>query len=388
MPFVSETSNRAIFQQFDKYEHRGEASFGEVFDASLGQVIDEELSISSALNREGFETRNRLIDEKVKAGEVDADKYKIKSGGRPGQATSSRLDYGKIANDLQSPDIKTDEVLNEERNEWLKTKRDYANDVKESGSGLASFAGGLTGYMLDPINIATLGIAAPVTAGKALTTMGRAALFARNAALVEGATELGIQAFVYSHKQAIDSPYTSADALANIGMAATGAAALGGVSGGLSAWLDRVIKFSDELPQTKDVAASKEYLQRMQQTLNGAPKAGTPEAQVQSDIDFLKELDARAQEYAKPSKTADQYEIEPPRQATTSQKVTDRERDILQRQGIADTYHAELEEFNALENKIIEVDGEQIDAGEIMKALDDELDGLESVLSCVYKGAA
>lgn len=388
MPFVSQKDTRAIQQQFGKYEHINEPSFGEVFDASVGQVFDEELSISSMLNREGFDRRNQLIDEKVQSGEIDGEKYKIRTTGRPGQATSSRLDYARIAKDHESEDIRTDEVLTQERNELLKSRRDYAQDVMERGSGLAQFTGGLTAYMLDPVNIATVGIAAPVTVGKSMTTLSRAMLTARNAALIEGATELGIQTFVYAHKQDIDSPYTSADALANIGMAATGAAALGGVVGGLGGWLDRVVKFADELPPSKDVEFAKESIKRLQATVKSAPKADTPEEQIQSDIDFLTEMEARATEYAKPSKTADQYEIPEPRKATTQQTVTERERDILARQGIADNYHAELEEFNALENKILEIDGEQIDAGDLMKSFDDELEGLESVLTCVYKGAA
>lgn len=544
MPFISETNTRATLQQFGRYEFQPETDFGETFAASVGQVIDEELSISTMLNREGYETRNRLIDERIKTGEIDAEPYRKRVTGRPGQATSEQVDYGRIAQDLNDPNIKPDSVLHQERNEMLRQRREYAQGVQERGSGTAQFLGAMTGYMLDPLNIATVGIAAPITVGKSLTTLGRVALAARNAALVEGAVELGIQGFVYAHKKDIDSPYSAGDALANIAFAAGGAAVVGGAAAGVSGWLRRVIGYSKELPPSKDVDASLAYLERMAATLESAEKSGalpdidragieakalaearseilgiqdsvlrqadeelmpiagevlsrgdlkalraeknhleyeltqvqkpTPEdfaeavakvkaenprmkaraqkeearrlvdgayaeevdvfksrlaiierkislhetaaearadlaridqgiipvkyqkiihqriseALVKRDVDFIQELDKRAQEYAGPQKTAEMYAEPPTTRKPAPQTISARERDYLESNGLTEAYDADLEAYRALENPLIEIDGEQINAADIMKEFDDELAGLESVLTCVIGEAA
>ena len=383
MPFVSEKSNRVIEQSFGQYEHKKESSFGEVFTAALGQVIDEDLSISIQLNREGFDARNKLIDDKIKSGDIpDVTKFRTK-GGR-----SRHLDYGRIAASLNDPEIKTDDVLTQERNELLAQRREYADDVIERGSGLAQFAGSMNAYMLDPLNIATVGIATPVTASKALTTLGKVALTARNAALLDATIETGLQAFIYEHKQAIDSPYDASDALANIGMAATGAAALSGGAVGLSSWLTRVLKIADEVPKTKDTEAAKEYLERIHETVKSAPKADTPEQQLQVDLDYLGDLENKAEESALATKSVDQYESVTPQTKPSSQPTTERERSILNDQGMSDVYDQDLEAFNRLDNPIVEIDGQQQNATDIIQAYDDELAGLDSVLSCVYKGAA
>lgn len=544
MPFISETNQRATLQQFGRYEHQEAPDWAETAGATIGLIVDENLAGSSYLNRDGYETRNRLIDERIKTGEIDPEPYRKRVTGRPGQAASEQVDYGRIAQDLNDPNIKPDSVLHEERNEMLRKRREYSLDVQERGPTSAVVAGSLVGYMLDPLNIATVGIAAPITVGKSLTTLGRVALAARNAALVEGAVELGIQGFVYAHKKDIDSPYSAGDALANIAFAAGGAAVVGGAAAGVSGWLRRVIGYSKELPPSKDVDASLAYLERMAATLESAEKSGalpdidragieakalaearseilgiqesvlrqadqelmpiadevlsrgdlktlraeknhleyelsrvqkpTPEdfaeaaakvkaenprmgaraqkeearrlvdgayaeevdvfksrlaiierkislhetaaearadlsridqgivplkyqkiihkriseALVKRDVDFIQELDKRAQEYAAPQKTADMYADKPATRKPAPQTISARERDYLERNGLTEAYDADLEAYRALENPLIEIDGEQISAADIMKEFDDELTGLESVLTCVIGEAA
>lgn len=528
MPFINESSKRETMQRFMPYEHVPESSWSETFAASLGQVFDEELSVSRMLNREGFETRNRLIDERIKAGEIDPTPFKTR-GGR-----ARLIDYGKIAERLQDPDIKTDSQLNEERNALLAQRREYAQNVLSTGPGLAQFAGAATGYVLDPVNIATMGVSGPVAGAKAATVIGRALQYGRNAAIISGGTEIGIQALVYGHKQDIGSPYDASDALANIGMAATGALVLGSIQGGISAWLDGVLKQADPVPQTKDVVAAKEYLTRMKRSLENSPpvedveykpklaekpvrldllelkktllqeareeltpiagnklgrgevkqltyekkdieyklsqlqepttkevdayieklKAESPkekarprkakarelaagdyheekgaleerlaiidrqlqsnelannaasdlarldqgvmpdkylrlmdkvisEHQIKSDIQYLQEGVARSEQYAKPSKEPEHYPV-PERPKAAGQTVTDRERDILTRHGIAEDYDADMQAFRQLENPMI-MDGEDmIDAKSVIDEIDKELDGLDSVLRCAY----
>jgi hypothetical protein len=311
MPFVNESSERELNANASRHEPVESSSFGEVFGASVGQVFDEELSVSSLLNREGFSQRERAVKESADAGDINLNDY----------SKRGIIDYNRIASDHADLNIKTNEQLHQERNDLLAQRRNYAEDVIERGSGTAQFLGAATGYMLDPVNVLTMGIAAPYTASKAVSAIGRAALAGKNAAIITGATELGIQALVFQHKQNIDSPYGAGDALANIAMAATGAAALGATAGGLSAWIESVLKVADDLPQTKDVTASKQYLARFKENLKDAPKADTPEAQIPSDVDYLAEMNNRAEQYSAPSKTPDQYEPPPLAASAESPKI-------------------------------------------------------------------
>jgi len=232
MPFIDQTDRRSVMQNAVPATNEKAPDFGETFAASLGNTIDENLSISGTLNREGWENRQRLIKEKIDTDQLDRSKYLDARG---------RFDYNRASMDLNDPSIKTDEQLTIERNEMLANRRAYSEDVLARGNGIAQFLGMANAYMLDPISIATMPIALPGNAAKSLSIAGRALLTARNVAGIEAATELAIQPLVYTHKQDIESPYTGRDAIESIGMAALGGAALGGVVGGVSGYLKRVI---------------------------------------------------------------------------------------------------------------------------------------------------
>ena len=356
MPFVNESSERELNANAPRHEPVESSSFGDVFGASVGQVFDEELSVSSLLNREGFSQREQAVKESADAGDINLNDY----------SKRGIIDYNRIASDHADLNIKTNEQLHQERNDLLAQRRNYAEDVIERGSGTAQFLGAATGYMLDPVNVLSMGIAVPYTASKAVSVIGRAALAGKNAAVITGATELGIQALVYQHKQSIDSPYGAGDALANIAMAATGAAALGATAGGLSAWIESVLKVADDLPQTKDVTASKQYLARFKDNLKDAPEADTPEAQIQSDVDHLAEMDRRAEQYSAPSKTPDQY-AEPERstaavsQQQASSTIAENTDDIGQalQQRVDGDFETLAKEYEALDTsggKILNTD--------------------------------
>jgi len=502
MPLINSSSQNDFLSNFADYDNQkmSDTSFGEVFSASLGLVIDEELSISRELNRQGWAERKARIDQLIKSGEVDAKQYR-------GSVSVASIDYERIAKDLNREDIKTDSKLTEERNAILKSRREYAEDVIARGSGMAQFLGAMNAYMLDPINILTVGLAAPATTAKGVSTIGRIAMASRNAALIEGATELGIQAMVYQHKQEIDSPYGASDALANIAMAATGAGVLSGVTEGLAGWIKAVRGYADQLPETEELATAKEYLQRQEMTLEGAPKVDltlkrasekTPylyevspkllqrteegadiskgfkgdakapitatqygdellildghhrallaeeegrtlkaifipekdyismlekgvhpaemrkewmttnpkmdakspideslhhKKQIESDTEYLIEMDRRSTEYARATKDQTTYQnltpvsdVEPvkPPPATASQ----REREILRAQGLDETFDSEMARFDQLETKTLEIDGAAVDAEAMIKQFDDEIQGLDDVLKCAYGGAA
>lgn len=533
MPFINETAKRSIFQQAAPDTNIKESTFGDTFNASLGLTIDENLSISSAFNREGWQNRQELIRKKSDEGLLDREKYLDSRG---------RFDYNRAATDLNDPEIKTDDVLEQERSAMLGRRRKYAEDVIARGNGIAQFLGAANAYMLDPISIATMPIALAANGAKSLGIAGRALLTARNAAIVEGATELAIQPFVFEHKHDIDSPYTYKDALVNIGSAAIGAGVLGGVAGGVSGYIKKVrAKVEAGGVVTPEVDFALESLARMEESINhgraarptrdaamadydkliqgeydsfaeaanntvkelesqaafirkdgqtvkkfiqdmgGVDRAiakaegidpasfkaqgakpvfrktggrtpdeiaealneigfrggnldandavkiiddisrgtddfinpehkarldfidrqvdeltfrsdeeylegiykGAREADVQSDIDYLDALEVQRQISGRPTAEPVHY-AEPPRQKAQKASVSQRESFMLDESGLADDFDFDMQRFNELESpKIIEGE-ELVDAGDFMKSIDDELEGIDSVLTCAY----
>lgn len=206
-----------------------EPTFAETLAASFSFVQDEELSISSNFYNEGYYNRKR--DLKILSNEgFDVGKYIDDAG---------IIDYDRISK-VTEGQIKTDLQLYQERNEILRKRREENQDVIARGSGLAQFFGMTAGYMTDPINIATLPIGGIATAGKGMSVLAQALKSARNTAAVAVASEAAIQPLVYKHKQDIDSPYDSDDALRAIAFAAGGSAILGGALGGISGYIRKL----------------------------------------------------------------------------------------------------------------------------------------------------
>ena len=523
MPFISDTAKRSVLQTATPDINIPQAGFSETFAASVGLTIDENLSISQSLNREGWQNRQELIRKKIDEDSLNRDDYMDRRG---------RFDYNRAATDLNDPSIKTDQVLEQERREMLAVRRKYADDVLERGNGMAQFLGMANAYMLDPISIATMPIALPATGAKSLSIAGRALLAARNAAVIETATELAIQPFVYEHKQDIESPYTYKDALTNIAGAAIGASALGGVAGGVSGYLrkvrgeveakgvitpevetalsnikrmedtlsvDRKIEFDEDtawfhgspeaksigefkaseggelgqgvyftkdkgfavdfskprgevqnlsaamersgviearLPKLKemtkkdflaernrfyDVEAKKpEYKGEWSATvarnaeiaqqekyakegfhgiaINEEKQAVlfnpedvkvvdggkfASEAAVKNDIDYLEALEVERELVRRPQVTPAQYDV-PERPKASAASTSQRESFILEKEGLADDFNADMQRFNELDDPRIIQDDEVVSAGEFMKSIDDELEGIDSVLTCAY----
>ena len=533
MPFINQTDNRTVFQEAIPDENISTPGFGETFSASVGLTIDEDLSISKSLNREGWQNRQELIRQKIDEDVLNRDNYLDRRG---------RFDYNRAATDLNDPHIKTDDVLEVERREMLAGRRKYAEDVIARGNGMAQFLGMANAFMLDPISIATMPIALPATAAKSLSILGRSLLTARNAAVIETATELAIQPFVYEHKQDIESPYTYKDALVNIAGAAIGAAALGGVAGGVSGYLRKVRgEVEAKGVITPEVESALENMARMQESIDygrsqratydvamddydkvlqgeydsyltaskktvielenkikaeggesetleafiknkgglrreimeaegvdpasfksGGSKPlfrktggrtpdeiaealneinfrgggmtankvvdmvdgitrgtdelmddaaasniefyrrqiddlsasndevylesiyrGARENDVQADIDYLEALEVERELVKRPQVTPDQYAV-PERPKAAAASASQREAFILDETGMTNDFNADMQRFNELENPRIIQNDEMVNAGEFMKSIDDELEGIDSVLTCTY----
>jgi len=210
-------------------------TWGETFTASLGFVFDEELSVSSLLNNEMYARRDSAVADLANSG-VDL---------RPYQDPTGKLDYDRIAKDMPDSGVGTNLDLYRERNSLLEMRRNYANDVKARGSGMAQFLGSMTGYMLDPVNVATLPIGASVSVLRGLSTMARVRRVAAIEAGIGAASELAIQPFVFAHKNEIGSPYTVDDAITAIATASAGGAILGGATAGIAGFLRNVAGLSD-----------------------------------------------------------------------------------------------------------------------------------------------
>jgi hypothetical protein len=303
MPFVSEVDRRSFMDRLQPAEYEEEATFGETFGAAFSLSVDENLSISAALNNEMYARRQQQTRELIDQGLIDRDQYTDRRG---------RFDYDRAATDLRSrfeglgrpgevPDmIKMDAELRTERNEILRLRREESQDVLERGSGLAQLSGTGSALILDPLNVATFGFGATVGAAKGLTTIGRALYVARTELAIAAATETAIQPFVFAHKNDIESPYAIEDALAAIGTAATFGAGLGFVAGGLTGYFrgarerSREALVKQQFDVTPEEAARRaevraELEQDLNQTLSEAGVA-RPERVVATDEELFDEV--------------------------------------------------------------------------------------------------
>jgi len=539
MPFISQKDNRQRMQTYTPAEYIEVPEFSEVFNASVGLAIDEGLSISGYLNNELYRERNQKINTLREEG-FDVKKYRDRKG---------RMDYDRLSRDTDDF-IQTDAVLHEKRNEKLRQRREYAEDVIERGSGYAQFFGMATGFMLDPINIATLPIATAGVSAKGLGVLASAMNVAGREAALAMSAELAIQPLVYNHKLDIESPYSVEEALMAIGGAAVGGALLGGAAGGLAGYLRKVsqksretlepaINSTEEMAITtlervaEDIDAIKEStiysdmandyaeisasydkyvdditpplvesrdklirnVQKEIDTLEKQPKFGRkiseygglnqeawfkesglnkkefgslkggfgkpfwrtgnagltpdqlaerlvedgfisgydqreaisfvddllrmgdriadPDAELrllqlnesfdalsktsdqdlktfyeeavamdmENDIQILREYEAKRARFNEPSRVMENY-FDPQPQKAASATVTERERDILERNGLAEDYDAAVQAFRNIDDPQLFVDGEFINANDFMKQIDDEIEGINSVLEC------
>ena len=106
-------------------------------------------------------------------------------------------------------------------------------------------------------------------------------------------------------------------------------------------------------------------------------------ADVDADIDYLSSLEAERELVKRPQVTPEQY-AQPERPKASQASVSQRESFILDKEGLADDFNADMQKFNEIDNPRIIQDDELVDAGDFMKSIDDELEGIDSVLTCAY----
>ncbi len=199
-------------------------NFSQAFLYSLGNFIDEEMSISSGLNREMFDERNRQIQDKADEGAINLSNYKKRRD----------IDWDRAAKDLG---LQRDSELNEQRNALLAQRRERATQVADRGNAFAGFLGTGVGAVSDPVGLATMPFALPLGALRGLSVASQIARTAAAAGGIAAAEEAVIQPLVYQHKNQIGSQYEISDAIENIAAAAVFGSALGAVGGGISGYL-------------------------------------------------------------------------------------------------------------------------------------------------------
>ena len=266
MPILSNQDQRDYYQNLrGPQEFREDPTFFETMGSAFGFVIDEELSVSSLLNRQGYDDRNEQI-------------FKMSNEGfdlKPYTDITGEIDYDRISEDTGL--IKTNRELYDERTEILRKRREENQDVIERGNGFAQFLGSMGGYMLDPINVATMAIGVG-TAYKGMSTLSQALMTGRNTAAIALASESAIQPLVYKHKHDINSPYEFNDALMAIGTTAVGAGLLGGAMGGISGYFRNLSKNASEFvgpPKPTDKLDAEVRLTPEQESINILDRMGT-----------------------------------------------------------------------------------------------------------------
>lgn len=241
MAILSNQDQRDYYQNMrGPQEAQEDPTFFETMGSAFDFVIDEELSVSSLLNRQGYDDRNEQIFKMTNEG------FDLK----PYTDVTGEIDYDRISDDTGL--VKNNLELYNERTEILKKRREENQDVVERGNGIAQFIGSMGGYMLDPINVATMGIGVG-TAYKGMSTLSRALMTGRNTAAIAVASESAIQPLVYKHKHDIGSPYEFNDALMAIGTTAIGAGLLGGAMGGVAGYFTRLSEDASKFVSFKPI---------------------------------------------------------------------------------------------------------------------------------------
>lgn len=392
MAFISQKDrNNALESVNQSSGYVAEPDFWEVYSANVGTVIDENLSISRTINSEAYRERSANIMAMVDSGEVSReiiDRNRDKRG---------RVDWGRIADQLDDDRVPTDQAIQDDINYTLKLRREYAQDVTDRGSGLATFLGQANAYMLDPVNIATMfaGGAGIVKAGASgVNAVMQAGV--RGGVLAAGSETL-IQPLVYDWKNDIDSPYSGTDAISSIAMAAIGGAALDSTITGIGAYVRRVRGDLNKLEDAgfdigNEGQAMKNALDKMDADLQAGNRTILDEIEgtervnpenIQMELDDLKALEREKVEYnsSKPDVDMNQkprLRIRPGEDLTGNARI----RREMEQAGFLDAYNRELEAFEAMDDVMIDIDGKQVSAKEFAKQLDDDVEVIEQLSRC------
>lgn len=241
----------------DPMLHPKDVPWGDTFAATVGQTVDEELTISRYLNRELEVERQSVVNKMADEG-FDLTPY---------TREDDSIDYDRLKRDTDYPGLKDNATIVRQRQEMLDRRHTYAQGVMQ-GNVSAQFAGGFVGAALDPVNVLSMGLAAPAAALRGAATAGQAALRLAGA---EGAinllAEIPIQAAVYDYKKELGRDYGTREVVT----ALAGAAAFGGVVGGIAGYLGKLARGTDPSGRPVQTPEDRAALEVQERILREAP---------------------------------------------------------------------------------------------------------------------
>ena len=211
----------------------------ENFQAGIGQMIDEELSISRYIHDQGRRDRNAMIQDMLKEGKIESAVFDQFSQIHP--RSGRRTDWDGLAEyaneNLGLEDhILSAKELETERNELLDNRRRYREGIfsrSDTSGKFAAFGGSIVGSVADPINIATMFVSAPLLGIKETSRALYTLSVAGRSSLLGAATATAVEPFVHSWKEEIGAEYTWKDSMMNIAASAILDGSISGVAGNI-----------------------------------------------------------------------------------------------------------------------------------------------------------
>jgi hypothetical protein len=219
-----------------------EYSFGDIFQAELGNVIDLYTSQSRFVNSGAYRERDERINQL--AGEQKIPAWILNTTKRENTWGQWEYDMGAAARIISEkfPEfgIQTDEQIKSQIRDDLKMRTEYVEKTRQNRTvpqTVVGFGGSMVGYASDVASVPTyfFGVGAVSRGVSAIRAIGAGAL---RGGAVELAAETVIQPQVYSWNKDMGVHYSTSDALINMGMATTMGATIGGFSRGLAQFLD------------------------------------------------------------------------------------------------------------------------------------------------------
>lgn len=206
------------------------SGFRENLEAGVGQMVDEELSISRLIHTyEPTQARNDKIREARDAGDISDDVWHKYSEDRKFEA--SPVDWEGLA--ISEGFDTIDDIQKRIDRETLTPRRKYRQEVfsRADTAGVAGqFVGMAAAGALDPIMYPTY-LLGPVGVSKSLSVLNTAGKVAAREAVIGGASQAAVEPFIHAWKEDIGATYTVGDSIANIAMTAGASGVIGGAIG-------------------------------------------------------------------------------------------------------------------------------------------------------------
>ncbi len=143
----------------------------------------------------------------------------------------------------------------------------------------------------------------------------------------------------------------------------------------------------DEMKSANASADNIEALQRLRDRIASEEGDGKElleavnQENIKLDADILRENELFRQQMDEFTVTPDMF-VGPPKPPAPRAKATNLERNALDADGIGKNFDEDMANYNNLDTKYAIVDGKLVDGEQVIKELDDDLDGLESIMRC------